>query len=83
MQDPQRPEEGVGALGAGVTGSYEPPCGCCELDSGSLEQQPCSSLLSCLSNPAPVALVTCPVLSTYHHCSHFFHNLKHKPSIKV
>lgn len=51
----KRPEEGVGFLGTGVTGSYEPPCGCYELDSGPLEQQPCSPLLSCLHSPSPVA----------------------------
>lgn len=28
----KRSEEGVGFLGTGVTGSYEPPCGCYELD---------------------------------------------------
>lgn len=32
----RKPEEGVGSLGTGVTGSFEPPCCCWELNPGPL-----------------------------------------------
>ena len=35
----QRPEEGTGSSGAGVTNGCELPCGCRELNPGPLEEQ--------------------------------------------
>jgi len=32
--------DGVGCPGTGVTDRHEPPCGCCELNPGLLEEQP-------------------------------------------
>ena len=37
---PQRPEEGIGSPGTEVTDNCKPPCGCWELNSGLLEDQP-------------------------------------------
>lgn len=36
----ERLEGGVGSSGAGVTGSYQLPYGCWELNPGTLEEQP-------------------------------------------
>ena len=36
---PEEPEEGFRFPATGVMGSYESPCGCRELNSGSLQEQ--------------------------------------------
>jgi hypothetical protein len=36
----QRLEGGIGCPGTGVTDGCEPPCDCCELNPGPLEEQP-------------------------------------------
>lgn len=47
---PKRPEKGVGSLGAAVTDSCEPQCGCWELNLGGLEAA--SALLCRALSPA-------------------------------
>lgn len=50
---PQGPEKGIMPSGIGVLDSCEPPCGCCELNLGSLTRsslQPQQTLLSSLLN---------------------------------
>ena len=37
---PQKPEEDIRFPGTGVTGGFEPPCWCWELNLGTLKEQP-------------------------------------------
>lgn len=48
----RKPEEDAGTIATGVTGSSELPCGCYELNPGSLQEQPELSLLTVSSAPA-------------------------------
>jgi hypothetical protein len=43
-------EEGIEAPGIGITNSYEPSCGCRELNLGPLQEQKCSQFQTHLSS---------------------------------